>query len=213
MTGQVGFENEVSAPGGLRDRKKLKTRLAIEDAALELFSEKGFEATTVDDIAERAEVSTTTFFRYFPNKADVILTEQIERLPSLRQSIIDQPGSDSEIEALRNAIQQEWVGHIDPVRTARTTKAISSSRLLRGLGHEIGHTWQIAVSEALARRRGLRKVDARAWLAATMALSVFGDSVKSWADSGCRGDLGKAVDRGFDTLQSLCDDWASSPDR
>src|SRR5262245_53320757 len=77
-------------PGeGLRSRKKARTRLAIEDAALELFDEQGYDATTVDEIAARADVSTTTFFRYFPTKAEVLLSDHGEQLPALHRAIVE----------------------------------------------------------------------------------------------------------------------------
>jgi AcrR family transcriptional regulator len=61
-----------TAPG-LRERKKIKLRRAIQAAALRLFETQGFEHTTVEQIAEAAETSTTTFYRYFPAKEDVVL--------------------------------------------------------------------------------------------------------------------------------------------
>lgn len=64
ISSQVAFRQDAPQPAGLRSRKKVKTRLAIEDAALALFEAHGYEATTVEEIAELAEVSTTTFFRY-----------------------------------------------------------------------------------------------------------------------------------------------------
>ena len=57
----------------LRERKKLKTRHAIQDAALELFEAASFDAVTVDQIADRAEVAPATVYRYFPTKEDIVV--------------------------------------------------------------------------------------------------------------------------------------------
>jgi AcrR family transcriptional regulator len=65
---------------GLRERKKAKTRAAIREHALRLFEKQGYAATTVDQIAEAAEVSPSTFFRYFRTKEDVVLTDDLDDL-------------------------------------------------------------------------------------------------------------------------------------
>jgi AcrR family transcriptional regulator len=114
MTAHVNFRREFEPPEGLRSRKKARTRVAIEEVALALFAEQGFEATTVEQISERAEISTATFFRYFPTKADVVLCQQDAQLPRLREAILERPAEENDLMVARRAIQQVWVPAIDP---------------------------------------------------------------------------------------------------
>jgi hypothetical protein len=67
-------------PIGLRERKKAKTRAAIQHHALRLFREHGYEETTVEQIAEAAEVSESTLYRYFPTKEDLVLWDEFDPL-------------------------------------------------------------------------------------------------------------------------------------
>lgn len=88
---------------GLRERKKLKTRAAIQKEALRLFEEKGYEATTIEDIAEAVEISPSTFFNYFPSKEDVVLLDDLD--PLLYAAFNAQPANLSPIAALRAAMR------------------------------------------------------------------------------------------------------------
>lgn len=72
------FDTERLEMYGLRERKKAKTRAAIKEQAFRLFREKGYTATTVEQIADAAEVSQTTFFRYFAAKEDLVLREDFD---------------------------------------------------------------------------------------------------------------------------------------
>ncbi|GAA1388331.1 TetR family transcriptional regulator [Pseudonocardia kongjuensis] len=84
---------------GSRAQNKAETRLAIQRAAVELFEEKGYDATTVDDIARRADVAPRTFFRYFPNKELTLFSEDISfRLATL---VTEAPAELDALAALR----------------------------------------------------------------------------------------------------------------
>ncbi len=95
---------EVAGPprqGGLRERKKAKTRAAIREQALRLFREQGYQATTVERIAAAAEISPATFFRYFPTKEDVVLQDDVD---VLTLEVFDaQPPDLSPVAAMRAA--------------------------------------------------------------------------------------------------------------
>ena len=88
---------------GLRERKKAKTRAAIQRHALRLFREQGYDATTVEQIAAAVEISPSTFFRYFPSKEDVVLYDAVD--PVLFASFSAQPPELTPIQAMRGAIR------------------------------------------------------------------------------------------------------------
>jgi AcrR family transcriptional regulator len=93
-------------PAGLRERKKEKTRQALASAAMRLFAERGYEATTVADIAAAAEVSTRTFFAYFPSKEDVFFAGTQERLDLVRQAFAAHAAAMPPLAALRATLDQ-----------------------------------------------------------------------------------------------------------
>jgi AcrR family transcriptional regulator len=104
----------TTLPTGLRERKKARTRAAIREHAMRLFHEQGYASTTVDQIAEAADVSPSTFFRYFPTKEDVVLADDYD--PLLIEAVRAQPADLPPIQAIRTALRdvfrqvspQEW---------------------------------------------------------------------------------------------------------
>jgi len=85
---------------GLRQRKKDSARRAIEDAAWELFAEQGYEETSINDIAERADVAPRTFFRYFPTKEAVMYPQFEQLLQSVREEFRKRPSDEPVITSL-----------------------------------------------------------------------------------------------------------------
>jgi AcrR family transcriptional regulator len=131
---------------GLRERKKARTRAEIQGHALRLFHQHGYDATTVAQIIEEADVSESTFFRYFPTKADVVLFDGMDAL--IVEAFRDQPHELGEIHALRVALrtvfgglslqeaadQRERMDLIFSVRELRATlleQLVSTMELLR----------------------------------------------------------------------------------
>jgi AcrR family transcriptional regulator len=96
---------------GLRERKKAKTRAAIQEQALRLFREQGYDATTVEQIAEAAEVSPSTFFRYFGTKEDVVIYDALD--PILIEAWRSQPPELGPVEAIRRAMKEVF-GRLTP---------------------------------------------------------------------------------------------------
>jgi AcrR family transcriptional regulator len=96
-------ESDPRRPG-LRERKKAKTRAAIQAEALRLFREQGYEATTIEQIAEAAEFSPSTFFRYFPTKEDVVMYDDLD--PAVIAAYRAQPPTLTPVTALRAAMRQ-----------------------------------------------------------------------------------------------------------
>ncbi|MEU8619695.1 TetR family transcriptional regulator [Streptomyces sp. NPDC048623] len=97
----------TTAPG-LRERKKQRTRDTLIRAALELFTTQGYEATTVDEIAEAVEVSQRTFFRYFATKEDVAFAVQDMVEESFVRALGERPPAEGPFDAMRNAVLSSW---------------------------------------------------------------------------------------------------------
>jgi AcrR family transcriptional regulator len=106
----------MEATLGLRERKKQRTRAAIVDAAFELFAERGFERTTIADIADAAEIAPRTFFSYFPSKDDVVFHDFEEKYDTFASWLRDREQGMNAFDAVRagvsNAIVEADPAHL-----------------------------------------------------------------------------------------------------
>lgn len=121
----------MTAPG-LRERKKLRTRAAIQKEAMRLFLDKGFEETTIEDIAEAVEISPSTFFNYFPNKEAVVFQDDLD--PLIIAAFDAQPADVNPIRRLRVAMRTVF-SHLTPEQEKlikQRTQLFMSTPELRG---------------------------------------------------------------------------------
>lgn len=93
---------KYSLNSGLRERKKAKTMINVQKKALYLFNKQGYKSTTVEQIAEAADISPSTFFRYFATKEEVVILDLYDEL--LIRSLEEQPEHLSPLQALKNAM-------------------------------------------------------------------------------------------------------------
>jgi AcrR family transcriptional regulator len=117
---------------GLRERKKLRTKTAIQKEAMRLFLAKGFEETTIEDIAEAVDISPSTFFNYFPSKEDVVFQDELD--PLIIKAFDAQPRDVHPIRRLRVAMRTVF-SHLTPEQETmikQRTQLFMSTPELRG---------------------------------------------------------------------------------
>ncbi|HEV7932250.1 MAG TPA: TetR family transcriptional regulator [Actinomadura sp.] len=190
---------------GLRERKKLKTRRSIQDHALRLFTAQGYDATTVEQIAEAAEISPSTFFRYFPTKEDVVVTDDYD--PMMAEVFRAQPPGLSPIDATRRMFR-EVLGHAYATDkeqlTARIRLTLSVPALrARSFDASLHDTYKIFTG-LLAERVGGSPGDFEIQVFAQAVIGVLQAVVIRWAEGGGVEDLPELVDRGLEFLASGC---------
>lgn len=186
---------------GLRERNKLRRREQITDAALRLFAERGFDGATIDEIAEAAEVSRRTFFRYFARKEDVILDWKRRMADELREALDSRPPQESPLQATHRALATVAAGY-----AARPDLTLGLMRLFdSGPALEAGsdyQAWDEVLAEGLARRMGVdASSDPTPRLVAGVGFAVLSATIQRWGESGGKSDLIALLDDGFAALR------------
>jgi AcrR family transcriptional regulator len=162
---------EMNAQESLRERKKARTRASLREHALRLFREQGYPATTVEQIAAAAEVSPSTFFRYFPTKEDVVIQDDMDA--RLFASFERQPLELGTVAALRAALREVAVSfspeELEQLREAFALQ-ITVPEIRARMLDETSRMMQL-MTEALAKRTGRAPDDLTV---RTVAGAVFG---------------------------------------
>jgi AcrR family transcriptional regulator len=203
---------------GLRERKKRRTHDALLRAALELFTTQGYEATTVDEIAEAVDVSQRTFFRYFAGKEEAALAVMNLTQEHFLAAVRARPADEAPLEAMRNAVLEGWdaigeaVEQVVPVDLflraygmVESTPALLAAHLRRA--DDVAREMERIVAE----REGLDvDTDARPRVAVAVFSGVMRVTERMWA---LGGDLSREAMRELTTAHldavrpSLAEKW------
>ena len=200
---ETAVRDEVEG-SGLRARKKERVRQQLAAAALRLMSQRGFEAVTVEDIAAEVDVSTRTFYRYFPTKEDVLLDDPSDILDRFFEALGAEPPERSAVVAVRAALiaaaaRYEAQGP-DNLRRQRIVDATPSLKVRQSERHT---AWEQLLVPALGARLGdpADRPSLEAEVLASCAVSVMRVSFAAWrADDGRRSYPGRVAEA-FDVLE------------
>lgn len=187
---------------GLRERKKQKTRAELIDAAFRLFTDRGFDQTTIEDIVDEVEVSPRTFFRYFDSKEDVVIGFFDDMGLELRDLVEARPPEESPFTAARRAL-----GSLVDVYIAEEDRVIAAKRLsyetpsIRARLLDKHARWENGMTEALAARMQVDpERDPRPRLIAAVTLAAYSTAAGEWCSHSGKGDLHALVD---DALEAV----------
>jgi AcrR family transcriptional regulator len=162
------------ATAGLRERKRLRTRRAIADAALELFDRQGFHATTIPQIAEAADVSPRTVSGYFPAKEDLAFPDADERIGALEARLRARAPDETAADALRAWLPE--IVEVDPetIVEQRCRRAVvDADEDLRAYERRYLVRAQAALTEAFAADLGVGPDALEPRMAAAASVTVF----------------------------------------
>ena len=189
----------MSSPG-LRERKKQKTRWAIQEHALRLFAQQGYDATTVEQIAEAAEISPSTFFRYYKTKEDLVVED---RYDDMMLAVIEAtPPEVGPFETLRRAMV-DAMGELDAAEEQqillrmKLTFSVPQLRA-RSIGNLMTATDTFA--PPIARRLGREPDDIEVRAFVTGFMGAIGSAVIAWAESGGKLELREVAERAVTAL-------------
>jgi AcrR family transcriptional regulator len=165
----------MSAPLGLRERQKQRTREAILDAALRLFSERGFTAVSVAEIADAVEVSVRTVYNYFPTKEHLVFDRMEAFEAALLAAIRDRAPAESVLEAFRrfvltSSVRLETKEASEVIATA--ARMITASPALQAHENQVLIRYTHSLAALLAEETGASADEVEPWIAANALMGV-----------------------------------------
>jgi len=186
---------------GLAARKKERTKQQLAEAAAELFYERGYAATTVDDIVAAVDVSPRTFFRYFPTKEDLVVALGATTLDLFLDALRNRPPEESLQVAVRNAIGESLAaGWEDTTKVRSFLALIGETPVLRARWLEEAYGKRDRMAEVIAERSGSDPRDLRNLVIAGTITLTINTALQEWADQAATGTATPFVFRALGEL-------------
>jgi len=178
----------LKAVKGLRERKKARTRGEIVEAALTLFEKKGFDETTIDDVAAAAEVSPRTVFRYFTSKEDLVFLGQDEENQQVASLLQHLPRDADPIDTLMHATRTiVLTPQGTPEQLMRSHRLVQQTPSLRAHKGKLLRKVEELVASALVPAHGKKPEVLRGRMLVAVYLSALDVAMSSWIDGGAKG--------------------------
>ncbi|MBR0899566.1 TetR family transcriptional regulator [Bradyrhizobium tropiciagri] len=194
--------NSAPPAPGLRARKRQETRERLTRAAMMLFLERGFEATTLDDIVAAADVSRRTFFHYFASKEDVVLAWQEDGTAALIAAVAARPAAESMLQAAENAIA-DMVRQIDPREAVALARLKRDNPALQARDQAKYEKLERELADALLKRANHRNDRMKARLVAMITTGAMRVGSEFWADDGAREKPDLVAKRLFAAIRAI----------
>jgi AcrR family transcriptional regulator len=183
-------------PEGLRERRKEEIRQDLSKAAIRLFLEQGFEATTIDEIVAPLGVSRRTFFRHFPTKEDLVFVWYEDLTEGLVAECAARPASETAYQAVCAALRSLLrLYDSDPLWSKQMMRLAGETPGLIGKSHEKRVMWEKALAAVVVDRlqEGPMR-DHYARIIAGTAVNTFAMAAEVWFAEGANGNLRATVD-------------------
>lgn len=191
----------MTTSGGLRERKKQRTREAIQREAMRLFQDQGYEETTIEQIAAAADISPSTFFNYFPTKEAVVAYDSYD--PMLLASLVSGPPDEPLSVAILRALR-ELSGVLDRDREIILARARLGLQVpeLRGRMWEEMERAQQQLCAAFAARSGRDPNDFELRVVVISLVAAAFEASREWVQRGGHGHLVEFVKQAFDAVEA-----------
>jgi AcrR family transcriptional regulator len=201
---------DLGLAAGRRDKNRIRTRGQLNSAAIYLFAERGYDNTSVEDVAEAAGISVRTLFRYFTSKEDIVFARTFD-LRGFLDGLLEEPADLPSMTAIRNAyVRQLPFEDAERELIVKFFKAMSTTAALQGryLGLQLEFRRQLA--ETLAKRHRRRSANETDILTAALAEAVLHRAHDKWLASEGRSGFKALVESAFRTYGEVAGEDALS---